>query len=273
MNNRKLEQEVKEEITSFKGFNSDWQCRDYQYKVGETYEHDGEVKACAAGFHACEYPLDVFNYYPPAGSKFAQVAQSGNLSRHDEDSKVASRTISISAELTIVGLVRAAISYTTSRCLPIDPASPASATGNHGAASATGYQGAASATGNRGAASATGNRGAASATGNHGAASATGDQGAASATGYQGAASATGYQGAASATGYQGAASATGNHGAAMSSGYAGKAKGIDGCAIFLVYRNEDYKIIHARGAVVGQDGIKPDVFYSLDALGEFVEV
>jgi hypothetical protein len=224
-------------ITTFKGFGSDWKCRDFQYAVGESYEHKGAAVACASGFHACEYPLDVFNYYPPAGSKFAVVQQAGTLSRHDGDSKVASSKITISAELNLAGLIKAAIEYTTSRCKPVDPASPASATGTRGAASATGDQGAASATGTRGAASATGTRGAASATGDQGAASATGDQG------------------------------------AAMASGYGGSAKGTDGNALFLVFRDDYYKIIHAKAAIVGRDGIKPDTYYTLNASGDFVEV
>jgi hypothetical protein len=210
-------------IVSYKGFDANWQCRGYQFEVGKTYEHQGEVKACSGGFHACEHPLNVFAYYAPALSRFAVVEQSGDLSRHD-DTKVASRRITIKAEIGIPGLVKAAIEYVTSRCKPVDPESPASATGDQGAASATGDQGAASATGTWGAASATGTWGAASATGYQGAASATGDQGAASATGDQGAASATGYQGAASATGYQGAASATGYQGAASATGYQGAA-------------------------------------------------
>jgi hypothetical protein len=153
------------------------------------------------------------------------------------------------------------------------PRGAASATGHHGAASATGNQGAASATGPQGAASATGYQGAASATGNYGAASATGPRGAASATGHHGAASATGNYGAASATGDCGAASATGDCGAAMSAGYGGRAMGADGCALFLVYRDGDYKIIHAWAGIAGQGGIRPDVFYTLGADGKPVEV
>ncbi|NSX05053.1 DUF7666 domain-containing protein, partial [Cupriavidus gilardii] len=169
-------------IVTYKGFDKDMQCRGFQYELGKTYEHEGDVEACAGGFHACEYPLDVFGYYPPAGSRFAVVEQSGDLSRDSGDTKVASRKISIKAELDIVGMVKAAIEYTTSRCKPIDPDSPASSTG---------YQGAASSTGDYGAASSTGTRGAASSTGYQGAASSTGDYGAASSTGYQGAASST----------------------------------------------------------------------------------
>ena len=130
-----------EKIKSFKGFDKNWKCRDFQYKVGETYTHDGAVKACESGFHACEYPLDVFGYYPPASSKFAEVEQSGEVGRDGGDSKIASKSISISAEISIAGLVKAAIGYTTSRCGPINPESPASATGYQGAASATGYSG------------------------------------------------------------------------------------------------------------------------------------
>ena len=134
-------------ITSYKGFNKNWQCRGFQFKVGESYQHDGKVKACESGFHACEYPLDVFGYYPPAGNRFAVVQQSGELSRHDGDTKVASKSLSVMAEINIAGLVKAAIEYTTSRCEPVDPDSPASSTGDYGAASSTGYQGAASSTG------------------------------------------------------------------------------------------------------------------------------
>jgi hypothetical protein len=74
------------------------------------------------------------------------------------------------------------------------------------------------------------------------------------------------------ATGDYGAASATGHQGAAMSVGYQGRAMGADGCALFLVYRDDDYKIIHAWAGIAGQGGIRPDVFYTLGADGKPVE-
>jgi len=275
-----------EVVVAYKGFTKDLTCtggdKPFQYEIGGEYEHAGKVEACAAGFHACEYPLDVLGYYPPAGSRFAIVEQSGKIDRESSDSKLASSKIKIKAELSLSGLIKAAIEYTFSRSKPEGEAATgtqgaASATGYRGAASATGDQGAASATGYQGAASATGDRGAASATGYRGAASATGTQGAASATGYQGAASATGDQGAASATGNQGAASATGKHGVAVAAGVESKAMGAEGCALFLVYRDTDSenygRIIHAKAVIVGQDGIKPDTWYSLNAEGEVTEV
>ncbi len=232
-----------EVITTYKGFNAEMQCRGYQFEIGKTYEHDGKVEACASGFHACEYPMDVFGYYPPAGSRFAMVEQSGDLSREDGDSKVASRKISIKAELSLAGIIKAAVEYTVSRCNPVDPDSPASSTGDRGAASSTGYQGAASS------------------------------------TGYQGAASSTGDQGAASSTGDQGAASSTGKHSVAMSSGIQGKAMASEGSAIVLCYRDEEAegeeygRIIHIKSGIAGRDGIEPGVWYQLSAEGEFVKV
>ena len=243
-----------ETVLSYKGFDANLQCRGYQYAVGGSYENESGAEACRHGFHACEHPLNVFDYYAPAGSRFTLVEQSGTLSRHDSDTKVASSKITIKAEIGIPGLVKAAIEYVTSRCEPVDNDSPASSTGDRGAASSTG------------------DRGAASSTGDQGAASSTGDRGAASSTGYQGAASSTGYQGAASSTGYRGAASSTGYRGAAMACGHQGKAMGAIGNALFLVHRNDEYEITKAGAAIVGQNGIEPDVWYSLNEAGEFVK-
>ena len=42
--------------------------------------------------------------------------------------------------------------------------------------------------------------------------------------------------------------------------------------AIVLVYRNDDGEIIHIRASKVGENGIKPDVWYELDEDGRFVK-
>lgn len=46
-----------EVVTAYKGFKQDLTCRSYQFEIGGTYKHEGEVEACASGFHSCEYPL------------------------------------------------------------------------------------------------------------------------------------------------------------------------------------------------------------------------
>ncbi|HDR9145421.1 TPA: hypothetical protein QDB32_003944, partial [Burkholderia vietnamiensis] len=150
-----------EKIVSYKGFNADMKCRGFQYAAGEEYTHEGDVEACARGFHACEYPLDVLRYYSPNTSRFFVVEQSGTLSRHDEDSKVASSKIKIGVELSLPGLIKAAVEYTFSRAKPIDPNSPAYSTAENGLATASGDSGAATASGDRGAATASGYSGAA----------------------------------------------------------------------------------------------------------------
>ena len=152
-------------LHAFKGFNTDMTCRGFQFKEGETYNHDGEVKVCEGGFHACAYPLDVFRYYPPATSVFHRVEQSGSVNAHDEDSKVASRTIKIGARVDIVGLISAAIEYTVSRC---DPKKSNHTKAANSLASNSGYRGAASNSGDCGAASNSGYSGAASNSGKHG---------------------------------------------------------------------------------------------------------
>lgn len=40
-------------IKGYKGFDKNLQCRGFQYKVGETFEEKGTIKACESGFHFC----------------------------------------------------------------------------------------------------------------------------------------------------------------------------------------------------------------------------
>ena len=129
-------------METYKGFNKDMTAKNgYQYEEGKEYEEEKAV-ACECGFHACEYPLDCFEYYSPANSVYHIVEQSGELSKNSSDTKVASTKIKIGAEISIAGLVKAAIEYTKERTKP-----ECDATGYYGASSATGKCGASSATG------------------------------------------------------------------------------------------------------------------------------
>ena len=50
-------------VKGYKVFNSDWTCRGFQYEVGKTFEHDGNIELCGSGFHFCQKASDCFNYY------------------------------------------------------------------------------------------------------------------------------------------------------------------------------------------------------------------
>ena len=137
-----------EVIKSYKGFNKNMTCRGFQYEEGKEYEEE-IVEVCDHGFHVCEYPLDCLNYYYPNESVYHEVEQSGEIQKHNDDTKVASTKIKIGAEISIAGLVKAAIEYTVKRVKK-----DAESDEKHGASSATGTCGASSATGYCGASSA-----------------------------------------------------------------------------------------------------------------------
>ena len=98
-------------IIAYKGFDKDLKCRDTQYEVGKTYEMDGDIKCCNSGFHACENPLDVFDYYAPADSRYCKVEQSGTLSKDADNSKVASSKIRVQCEIGLKGIIEAGVKF------------------------------------------------------------------------------------------------------------------------------------------------------------------
>ncbi|EHN8213856.1 hypothetical protein N4C83_001809 [Salmonella enterica subsp. enterica serovar Kentucky] len=250
------------EIVTFKGFNKDLTCRDFQFAIGETFHHDGKVEACGSGFHACECPFDVFSYYPPAESRYAETISFGVIDREEEgDTKIASASITIKSELTLPQFIQRGIEWIWSK---IDKSLEQQImTGNRSAATNTG---------NRSAATNTGNRSAATNTGYQSAATNTGNRSAATNTGYQSAATNTGNRSAATNTGDLSAAEVSGSQSVAASLGIEGKARASEGGAIVLCYRDEDGELIHIRASKVGENGIMPDIWYQLNEDGEFVE-
>ena len=65
-------------IKGYKVFNSDWTCRGFQYKVGETYIHNGNIKMCVSGFHFCQKASDCFSYYQfDSNNKVAEIEAIG----------------------------------------------------------------------------------------------------------------------------------------------------------------------------------------------------
>lgn len=101
----------KKVITSYKAFDKNMRCRDFQYEVGKEYEMDGEIKCCNRGFHACKNPLEVWNYYDMLNSRFAEVEQSGKIDEEGNSTKVCSSHIKIKAELKLADIIKVGVEW------------------------------------------------------------------------------------------------------------------------------------------------------------------
>ena len=200
----------------FKGFDKDLKCRDFQYEIGKEYTEE-KADICNCEFHACEFPMDVFVYYPPSDSRYCEVDLEENGQKSSDDSKRVGKKISVKAEIGIAGIIKAGVEYIKEQVNWEDD--KATNTGNRSAATNTGDCSAATNTGNRSAATNTGYRSAATNTGYRSAATNTGYQSAATNTGYQSAATNTGDCSAATNTGDQSAATNTGDCSAATNTG------------------------------------------------------
>ena len=219
----------------FKGFDKDLKCKDFQYEIGKEYTEE-KADICDCGFHACEFPMDVFGYYPPSDSRYCEVDLEENGQKSSDDSKRVGKKISVKAEIGIAGIIKAGVEYIKEQVNWEDDK--------------------------------------ATNTGNQSAATNTGDRSAATNTGYQSAATNTGNRSAATNTGDQSAAIVEGKESIALATGINSKAKGKIGCFIVLAEWKEinyEYHIVDVKSAKVDGENIKEDTFYTLKD-GKFVE-
>lgn len=86
-------------MKGYKVFNKYWTCHGFQYEVGKTYKHTGELKVCGSGFHFCQKLSDCFSYYPfDSKNKVAEIEAVGKVLTADD--KSVTDEIKIVKELT-----------------------------------------------------------------------------------------------------------------------------------------------------------------------------
>ena len=119
----------------FKGFDKDLKCKDFQYEIGKEYTEE-TADICNCGFHACEFPMDVFGYYPPSDSRYCEVELEENGQKSSDDSQRVGKKISVKAEIGIAGIIKAGVEYIKEQVDWEDD--KATNTGNKSAATNTG---------------------------------------------------------------------------------------------------------------------------------------
>ena len=93
--------EIKHPLTGYKAFYPDLTCyNNFQYEIGKTYTHEGEIKPCKSGFHFCKSIADCYIYYSKsADTRICEVEALGEI-KTDDNIKYVTNKIRIVAEVT-----------------------------------------------------------------------------------------------------------------------------------------------------------------------------
>ncbi len=253
-----VDKSLSESVITYKGFDKSFACRSHQYEIGKTYTHPKHVAVCQSGFHACEYPLDVFNYYSPSNSRFAIVKQSGIMQRHSDDSKIASSVLTVRQEVSIPEFVKLTLEYIHTQCTASKPVyNIINTTYIRGVASNLNTYGVVNNSGRHGAAISTNRYGAAfSSTDRFGVACNTGDHGIASNISDYGIAGNIGVRGAANSDGYMSIACSTRESSVAVSNGFQCAAANVGFRGVAFSTGIQSAAVCTSRHAVVTSNGI-----------------
>lgn len=101
-------------MKGFKGFNPDFTCKGKQYSENTVFEEE-KAEICNSGMHFCEYPLDVFKFYPPVNdncelNEFAEVEALDGAKTKD-NIKYCTKKLKVGTKIGIPGLIQASVDY------------------------------------------------------------------------------------------------------------------------------------------------------------------
>ena len=284
-------------MKAYKGFDKDLKCRGFQFEAGKEYREE-KADICKSGFHACENPLDVFKYYPPATSRYCKVDLDANEQKED-DSKRVGKKILILDEISLQDMINAGIAYIEAGVNWEDSASTntgdhsvSTNTGYRSVSTNTGYRSASTNTGDHSVSTNTGHNSASTNTGHNSASTNTGDHSVSTNTGHNSVSTNTGHNSASTNTGHNSASTNTGDHSVSTNTGdhsaavvegeesvaaaigYKSKAKGSLGSFLVLadwIETDGGRHIVDVKSVKVDGEKIKPGVFYTMKD-GEIIE-
>ena len=232
---------MSDKIIAYKGMDENMCCRGKQYEIGKTYTEDKAI-CCLSGMHACENPLDVFQYYRPDGkNRFFEVECNGAINKGENDSKLACTELKVTGELSLAKFIRLSVQTTFELAM------------------------------NRAKKKTSGNRSSVVMFGDSSSAATSGDYSSAATSGYSSSAATSGDYSSAAATGGYCSAQAKGKNSLAIANGAHSKARGVLGCYLVLTEYTDGGKLLWAKIAKVDGTAIKENVWYTLKN-GEFEE-
>ena len=67
-------------MIGYKGFNAQLQgYNNFQFEEGKTYEITGTLEMCKNGFHFCDMPINVLEFYKNTNNKYAIIEALGEI--------------------------------------------------------------------------------------------------------------------------------------------------------------------------------------------------
>jgi hypothetical protein len=237
-------------VKGFKAFDKGLVCRGLQYKEGEQYQEKA-ADLCKAGFHFCENPLDVLDYYDLTSSEFATVEAAGKI--ESDGKKSVTNKIKIQTKLELFGFIKAAIEFIWKKC-KYDKEN-----GDSSQLAASGDYSKLAASGDSSKLAASGHSSQLAASGDYSKLAASGDYSKLAASGHSS------------------QLALNGGYSVGACVGHGSKIKGKIGCWITLAEwgkndNTDKWTPICVKSAQIDGEILKEDVFYKLEN-GEFVEI
>ena len=257
---------MKKKIIAYKGFDKDLKCKGFQYEVGKEYEMSGRIACCKRGFHACESPLEVFDYYDMLNSRFAEVEQSGEIDKEENTTKVCSSRIKVKAELKLADIINLGVEWIKDITSPAKLKKETDLNDNGGDYAQIGSSGDYAKIGSSGDYAKIGS------SGDYAQIGSSGDYAQIGSSGDYAQIGSSGYSAQIGSSGYSAKIESTGNHSVVMAAGNDSVAKAKIGSWITLAewkYVDEVLTPICVKTEQVDGERIKADTFYKL-VNGEF---